>query len=75
MMAKTHLSKLIAAVEKGEEITILRRDKPVAELKAIPQKKGRQLGGLAHIKVDLSIFEDHEIDSQIEHDFYGEDSE
>jgi prevent-host-death family protein len=32
--AKTELSKLIARVEAGEEITILRRDKPVARLVA-----------------------------------------
>ncbi len=27
--AKTHLSRLIAAVERGEEVVIARRDKPV----------------------------------------------
>jgi prevent-host-death family protein len=32
--AKTELSKLIARVEAGEEITIMRRDKPVARLVA-----------------------------------------
>jgi prevent-host-death family protein len=32
--AKTELSKLIARVEAGEEITILRRDKAVARLVA-----------------------------------------
>jgi prevent-host-death family protein len=32
--AKTELSKLIALVEAGEEVTILRRDKPVARLVA-----------------------------------------
>ncbi len=30
--AKTHLFKLIAAVERGEEVVIARRDKPVARL-------------------------------------------
>lgn len=30
--AKTHLSRLIARVEEGEEIVLRRRDKPVAKL-------------------------------------------
>lgn len=33
--AKTHLSRLIAAVERGEEVVIARRDKPVVELRAV----------------------------------------
>lgn len=33
--AKTHLSKLLAAVEAGEEITIARGDTPVAKLSAV----------------------------------------
>ena len=30
--AKTHFSELIAAVERGEEVMIARRGKPVAKL-------------------------------------------
>ncbi len=40
--AKTELSKLIARVEAGEEIVIMRRDRPVARLtsaKAYPAPK------------------------------------
>ena len=40
--AKTELSKLIKRVEAGEEITIARRDKPVARLvpaEAVEKKK------------------------------------
>ncbi len=40
--AKTDLSKLIARVEAGEEIIIMRRDKPVARLvstEAAPKMK------------------------------------
>jgi prevent-host-death family protein len=33
--AKTQLSRLLAAVEAGEEVTIARRDKPVAKLVAV----------------------------------------
>ncbi len=50
--AKTELSKLIALVEAGEEVLILRRDKPVARLtapeKAAPPK--RQPGGFPELK-------------------------
>jgi prevent-host-death family protein len=30
--AKTHLSELLAAVERGEEVTIARRGKPIARM-------------------------------------------
>jgi prevent-host-death family protein len=44
--AKTHLSKLVARVEKGEEIVITRAGKPAARLVPVPEKLGpRQLGG------------------------------
>lgn len=33
--AKTHLSELLAAVERGESITITRRGKPVATLNPV----------------------------------------
>lgn len=33
--AKTHLSELIAAVERGEEVIIARRGKPVARIQAV----------------------------------------
>lgn len=48
--AKTNLSKLIARVEAGEEITIARGDKPVAKLGPIDKlesKKGKR--GIAGI--------------------------
>lgn len=45
--AKTHLSKLVARVEGGEQIVITRAGKPAAKLVPIPQKKvgKRKLGG------------------------------
>jgi prevent-host-death family protein len=41
--AKTHLSRLIEAVERGEEVVIARAGKPVATLTAYvpPRKKLR----------------------------------
>jgi prevent-host-death family protein len=44
--AKTHLSKLVERVEKGEEIVISRAGKPAAKLVPVPKKLGpRKLGG------------------------------
>ncbi len=43
--AKTHLSRLIAAVEAGEEVVIRRGQKPVARLVPIAQEVvGRRFG-------------------------------
>ena len=43
--AKTHLSRLIAAVERGEEVIIARRDKPVVRLVMEKREKPkRKLG-------------------------------
>ena len=45
--AKTHLSKLVARVEGGEQIVITRAGKPAAKLVPVPQEKAgkRKLGG------------------------------
>jgi len=45
--AKTHLSKLVARVEGGEQIVITRAGKPAAKLVPMPQKEAgmRKLGG------------------------------
>ncbi len=47
--AKAHLSEYLAAVERGEEVVIARRNKPVARLVAVePEKpKKRRPFGLA----------------------------
>lgn len=45
--AKTQLSKLIAAAERGEEVIIARRDKPVVRLNLIEEFQGpTRIGGL-----------------------------
>lgn len=44
--AKTHLSRLIEQVEKGEEVTIARAGKPVARLVPIKAKADRRPGRL-----------------------------
>ncbi len=45
--AKTHLSRLVARVEGGEQIVITRAGKPAAKLVPMPQAKPgkRKLGG------------------------------
>jgi prevent-host-death family protein len=45
--AKTHLSELLARVERGEEIVIARAGSPVARLVAVAKVPPRQFGGVA----------------------------
>ncbi len=40
--AKTHLSQLLAAVEKGDEIVISRRNRPVAKLVPYTTRNSRK---------------------------------
>lgn len=49
--AKTHLSRLLAAVQRGERVTITRRGKPVAVL--VPPEQD-QRGDLANIAAELA---------------------
>ena len=49
--AKANLSKLIARVEAGEEIVIMRGKKPVARLTAIPAGKRRLAFGMGKDKL------------------------
>lgn len=45
--AKTQLSRLIAAAERGEEVIIARRDKPVVRLSMVEGFSGKtRIGGL-----------------------------
>jgi prevent-host-death family protein len=59
--AKTHLSRLIARVEAGEEIVIARRDKPAVKLvlaDEAPKRPRRQFGLLrGKITIDDSFFD------------------
>ena len=43
--AKTHLSRLLEEVEKGGEVVISRRDKPIARLVAIEQVRPERVPG------------------------------
>ena len=44
--AKTHLSRLLAQVEAGEEVTIARNGKPVARLVRCKRRGKRQFGAM-----------------------------
>ncbi|MCY3957539.1 MAG: type II toxin-antitoxin system prevent-host-death family antitoxin [Chloroflexi bacterium] len=44
--AKTHLSRLLARVEAGEEVTIARNGKPVARLVRYRRRGKRQFGSM-----------------------------
>lgn len=46
--AKTHLSALIAAVERGEEFVIARGDQPAARLVPLARQDVRELGFVAY---------------------------
>lgn len=66
--AKTHLSRLVARVEAGEEITIARAGRPVARLVAPAAHPGLRKLGLWKGKVTVPDDFD-EVDEEIIHDF------
>jgi prevent-host-death family protein len=52
--AKTQLSRLIAAAERGEEVIIARRDKPVVRLSIVEEFSGKtRIGGLKGRKLKM----------------------
>jgi prevent-host-death family protein len=68
--AKTHLSKLVARVEGGEQIVITRAGKPAAKLVPVPTKLGpRKLGGWEGKFEMPSDAEWEEMDKEIEESF------
>ncbi len=58
--AKTHLSKYLAKLEKGETILLCRRNQPIAEIRplAVKRKKPRPIGlHVGQIKLGPEFFE------------------
>ncbi|MYD29104.1 MAG: type II toxin-antitoxin system Phd/YefM family antitoxin [Dehalococcoidia bacterium] len=56
--AKTHLSRLLAQVEAGEDVVIARNGKPVARLVPCEEQGKREFGVLrGRIKLDDSFFD------------------
>jgi prevent-host-death family protein len=50
--AKTHLSRLLERVERGETIVIARAGKPIAELSPVKPRVDFVFGGLKHMVGD-----------------------
>ena len=72
--AKTHLSKLVARVEGGEQIVITRAGTPAAKLVPMPQKPAgkRKLGGWEG-KLDAPAIEEWaEMKRETAREFEGE---
>ena len=58
--AKTHLSKYLENLREGETIVLCKRNKPVAEIRALPRPyRGRRPVGLAKnkLKIPKSFFQ------------------
>ena len=55
--AKSHLSELLRRVERGEEIVITRRGKPIARLIKVAGPPARELGFMPGLHVPDSFFE------------------
>ncbi len=72
--AKTHLSRYLDAVEKGEVVILCRHNKPIAELRAISaeaeQRKVPRFGLWDGFGVSESFFEP--LPDDILKAFYGE---
>ncbi len=52
--AKTHLSKLLERVERGEEVVIARSGKPVARLVAVEEPRRRREPGSARGRIRMA---------------------
>ena len=52
--AKTHLSRLLARVERGEELVIARAGRPVARLLPVAPRSGERALGLDRGQVDIT---------------------
>jgi prevent-host-death family protein len=69
--AKTHLSRLVGRVERGEEIIIARAGRPVARLVPIQPVSGRRVAlGLDRGKVWIADDFDAELPKELLDEFY-----
>jgi antitoxin (DNA-binding transcriptional repressor) of toxin-antitoxin stability system len=72
--AKTHLSKYLELLERGESILLCKRNIPIAEIRPIrqPRKTKRPIGlGKGAFKIPKSFFKP--LPKEIEDSFYGEE--
>jgi prevent-host-death family protein len=70
--AKTHLSKLLERVERGEEIIIAQAGKPVAKLIPYQEKKAPRVPGGLEGKIWIAPDFDDELPEEIAAAFRGE---
>jgi len=68
--AKTHLSRLLARVSLGEEITIAKAGKPIARLVPIQQKLKERVPGTAKGKIWMAPDFDAPLPDEILDEFY-----
>ncbi|WP_327115723.1 type II toxin-antitoxin system Phd/YefM family antitoxin [Nocardia sp. NBC_01730] len=70
--AKTHLSRLLERVEKGERIVISKAGKPIADL--VPHQAAPvTIGGLkGQLRYDDNAFD---VDPDMQRMFYGDDAD
>ncbi|GHS86074.1 type II toxin-antitoxin system Phd/YefM family antitoxin [Cellulomonas hominis] len=68
--AKTHLSKLVARAETGEEITLTRSGRPVARLVPLEQRPARRTPGSWRGRVRIHDDFDDFVSAD-EQDWYG----
>jgi len=75
--AKTHLSKLIAQAENGEEVIIARNGKPVVKLVPVSKKtRKRSILGAGIGKIWISPdFDSPETNKEIEDLFYSDEED
>jgi prevent-host-death family protein len=71
--AKTHLSKLLERVERGEEIVIARAGKPVARLRPYQPKSGLRKPGIWKGKVSIAADFD-ELPTELINAFEGDET-
>lgn len=69
--AKSNFSKLIAAVEEGEEIIIAKAGKPVATLGPVKRNKSARIRGLLKGQIRLGAEFDEPLPSDVLDAFEG----
>jgi antitoxin (DNA-binding transcriptional repressor) of toxin-antitoxin stability system len=73
--AKTHLSKYLELVAKGETIVLCKRNIPIAEIRSIPQnRKSKRPLGLAKGKFQVPPEFFQPLPDKLTKSFYGEAS-
>lgn len=73
--AKTNFSKLLALVDKGEEVVVAKNGKPSYDIKLRKPKKNKIKFGVWAARKDIDIPDEalEGIDTDIQEMFYGKD--